>query len=139
MQKISLCLTVLFESPFWIGICELTADEASQICKITFGAEPKDSEVADFLKQNWQLLHFTPPLVTEKTKRKKVNPKRLQRIVRKESQKKHLGTKSQQALKLLHETEKTAKRVKKQKQKALANQLQFAKQQQKKREKHKGH
>ena len=35
-------LTVLFEDPFWVGIFERIDDGKLSVCKVTFGAEPKD-------------------------------------------------------------------------------------------------
>ena len=38
-------LTVLFEAPFWVGIFERIEGNTLSVCKVTFGAEPKDYEV----------------------------------------------------------------------------------------------
>ena len=38
-------LTILFEAPFWIGLYERTYSGKYEVCKITFGSEPKDYEV----------------------------------------------------------------------------------------------
>ena len=35
-------LTILFEAPFWIGLYERTDSGKYEVCKITFGSEPKD-------------------------------------------------------------------------------------------------
>ena len=35
----------LFEAPFWIGLYERTDNGRYEVCKITFGSEPKDYEV----------------------------------------------------------------------------------------------
>ena len=42
-------LTILFEAPFWIGLYERTDNGKYEVCKITFGSEPKDYEVYQFL------------------------------------------------------------------------------------------
>ena len=42
------CLTVLFEEPFWIGLYERRHNGYYEVCKITFGVEPKISEVYNF-------------------------------------------------------------------------------------------
>ena len=44
----------MFEAPFWIGLYERYDDGKYEVCKITFGAEPKDYEVYDFLLKNWK-------------------------------------------------------------------------------------
>ena len=49
-------LTILFEPPFWIGLYERTDNGKYEVCKITFGAEPKDYEVYAFFLKNWNKL-----------------------------------------------------------------------------------
>lgn len=44
-------LTILFEDPFWIGLYERFGEDKYEVCKITFGAEPKDYEIYDFLRK----------------------------------------------------------------------------------------
>ena len=46
-------LTILFEAPFWIGVYERFDEGYYEVCKITFGSEPKDYEVYDFLLKNY--------------------------------------------------------------------------------------
>lgn len=58
-------LTILFEAPFWIGLYERTDNGKYEVCKITFGSEPKDYEVYEFLLKNWHKLKFSPPIQTE--------------------------------------------------------------------------
>ena len=45
-------LTILFEDPFWVGICQRTGGGSCQVCRIVFGGEPKDCEVYGFLLKN---------------------------------------------------------------------------------------
>ena len=42
-------LTVFFEDPFWVGVFERIEDGKLSVCKVTFGAEPKDYEVWDYI------------------------------------------------------------------------------------------
>ena len=42
-------LTILLEAPFWIGLYERADNGKYEVCKITFGSEPKDYEVYEFL------------------------------------------------------------------------------------------
>lgn len=58
-------LTILFEAPFWIGLYERTDNGKYEVCKITFGSEPKDYEVYEFLLKNWHKLKFSPPIQAE--------------------------------------------------------------------------
>jgi hypothetical protein len=39
-------LTILFEAPFWIGLYEREDNGQYEVCKIIFGAEPKDYGVS---------------------------------------------------------------------------------------------
>lgn len=70
--------------------------------------------------------------------RKKLNPKRLQREVKKQIAQNGTGTKSQQALKLQHEQKKQKRRDRFGKALEAKKQFQFELKQQKRKEKHKG-
>ena len=95
-------LTISFEAPFWVGLYEREEEGLYQVCKIPFGAEPKDYEVYAFLQRHWKDLTFSPPLPTGTVPRTRINPKRLQREIRKQLQAPAIGTKAQQALQLQH-------------------------------------
>lgn len=131
-------LTILFESPFWIGLYERVEDDQYKVCKITFGAEPRDYEVYDFLLGNWRILKFSPPVETDKIEPRKINPKRMQREIRSQLEKGGIGTKAQQALKLQHEQSKAERKTKNREQKEAEKERQFALRQEKKKTKHKG-
>ena len=49
MDKVNGKLTVFFEEPFWVGIFE-RIDKLS-VAKVTFGAEPKDYEVQEYIQK----------------------------------------------------------------------------------------
>ena len=53
MDKVSGKLTVFFEESFWVGVFERVLDERLSVCKVTFGAEPKDYEIHDFVLKNY--------------------------------------------------------------------------------------
>ncbi len=127
-------LTILFENPFWIGLYERFDDDKYEVCKITFGAEPKDYEVYDFLLKNWHMLKFSPPVKTEKSIERKINPKRMQREINSRLENKGIGTKAQQALKLQHEQDKIERKTQSREQK----ERQYALRQEKKKAKHRG-
>lgn len=95
-------LTISFEAPFWVGLYEREEEGLYQVCKIPFGAEPKDYEVYAFLQRHWKDLTFSPPLPAGTVPRARINPKRLQREIRKQLQTPAIGTKAQQALQLQH-------------------------------------
>ena len=62
-------LTILFEAPFWIGLYERSDNGKYEVCKITFGAEPKDYEVYEFLLKNWK----GKPKVASSERQKKID------------------------------------------------------------------
>lgn len=82
-------LTILFEAPFWIGLYERTDGGKYEVCKITFGSEPKDYEVYEFLLKNWHKLKFSPPIQAEVSIERKLNPKRMQREIQSQLQDKY--------------------------------------------------
>lgn len=131
-------LTILFENPFWIGLYERIDGDKYEVCKITFGAEPKDYEIYDFLLKNWHKLKFSPPVKTDKVEEHKINPKRMQRKINSQLENKGIGTKAQQALKLQHEQTKIERKTKSREQKEAEKERQFVLRQEKKKAKHRG-
>ena len=130
-------LIVYFEEPFWVGVFERTEDGTLSAAKVTFGAEPKDCEVLEFVQKHYFSLPFSPA-VEAAVREIKRNPKRMQREVKKQVQETGIGTKSQQALKLQQEQSKQARREKGREQRLAEEARQFALKQQKKKEKHRG-
>lgn len=138
MDKVSGRLQVFFVEPFWVGIFERVSDGKLSVCKITFGAEPKDYEVQEFVLRNYYNLRFSPSVVTEKESKERINPKRLQREVRKQVDNVGIGTKSQQALKLQQEQGKIERKARSREQRETEKQFQFELKHQKRKEKHRG-
>ena len=139
MEKIIETLTVLFEDPFWVGICEHTCDGKYEVCKITFGVEPRDYEVYAFFLQNATKLRFSPSMKAEASTEKHISPKRMQRAIHQQIHAGGVGTKAQQALKLQQEQGRQAHVAQSRAQKEAQKELQFKLRQQKQKEKHKGH
>ena len=137
MDKVSGKLTVFFEEPFWVGVFERISDGKLSVCKVTFGAEPKDYEIYDFVLKNYYRLRFSPAVVTA-VKETGHNPKRVQREVRKQVQNNGIGTKSQQALKLQQEQLKIERKIVSREQREAEKQRQFELRKQKRKEKHRG-
>ena len=131
-------LTVFFEDPFWVGVFELIDDGKLSVCKVTFGAEPKDDDVWEFILQNYDRMVFSPAVETE-TKQTADNPKRRLRNVRKQTERSGIGTKSQQALQMQREEMKTERRQISREQRDAEAQRRFDMNQLKKMEKRRGH
>ena len=131
-------LTVYFEEPFWVGVFERIADGKLSVCKVTFGAEPKDYDVLDFVLRHYHDLKFSPAVAAGE-KQTADNPKRRQRNARRQLQNTGIGTKSQQALQLLREQNKIQRKEKRKEERLAEAERRFSLKQQKKKEKRRGH
>ena len=49
MIKISISVTVYYEEPFWTGLFERIVDGKLSVCKVVFGAEPKEYELKEYI------------------------------------------------------------------------------------------
>ncbi len=137
MDKVSGKLTVFFEEPFWVGMFERISDGKLSVCKVTFGAEPKDYEIYNFVLKNYDHLRFSMPVATA-VKETGRNPKRVQREARKQVQNTGVGTKSQQALNLQREQLKTERKTMSREMREAEKERRFELKQQKRKEKHRG-
>ena len=138
MDRVSGKLTIYFEDPFWVGVFERIENRKLSVAKVTFGAEPKDYEVLEFINRNYYHLQFSPAVETV-VKDTKKNPKRAQRDAKKQTLETGIGTKSQQALKLQLEQNKQERKVRSREQRDAESQRLFELKQMKKKEKHRGH
>ena len=138
MDRVSGKLTIYFEDPFWVGVFERIENRKLSVAKVTFGVEPKDYDVLEFINRNYYHLQFSPAVETV-VKDTKKNPKRAQRDAKKQTMETGIGTKSQQALKLQQEQNKLARKERSKKKREEESDRLFEMKQQKKKEKHKGH
>ena len=130
-------LTVYFENPFWVGVFERIENGKLSVCKVTFGAEPKDYEVWEFVLKKYHQLKFSPS-VDVVVKKEATNPKRAQREARKQAATAGIGTKSQKALQMQREENKLERKSASREQREAEKQRQFELKQQKRKEKHRG-
>lgn len=137
----SLCkLTVCFEEPFWIGLIEKEDDGAYSVAKHVFGAEPTTPEVFSFVCDHWNDLRFTHDVQVEVKQSKRINPKRLQRMIEKEMKANvRPGTKAQQTLAEQREMAKEASQALSRERREELKREQFAKRAEKRKQKHRGH
>ena len=137
MEKIAGKLTVFFDNPFWVGVFECVEKNKLSICRVVFGAEPKDYEVYDFILKNYKNLKFGSSLEV-KVKKIKNNPKRLQREVKKQSKQVGIGTKSQLALQKQREEMKLERKKESKQIRELETRRKFELKQEKRKQKHRG-
>ena len=136
METISIGLTVYFEDGFWHGLFEQVYRETYQVCRVTFGQEPKDDEILEIIQTQFTQLSLVQNYIKQHVKIK--NPKRLQRAVKKQVKQK-VSSKSKELLQLQYEERKKISKHQSSVQKQLLKQEKFERKQQKRREKHKGH
>ncbi|EEL84661.1 DUF2992 domain-containing protein [Bacillus cereus] len=101
-------LKIYFDGQFWIGIVEMYENSKLKVCKHTFGSEPKDSEILDFMIP---LLNDTSGVKNsiDKRKNKTINPKRLIRLAAKELKNQGVSNKPYEVLRIELEQKKKVK------------------------------
>ncbi len=135
MQRIA--LTVFFDGQFWVGLFERTDGGRLTVCRVVFGAEPKDQQIHELILRDWGKLRFSPPVEGDQAKALASNPKRRQRQIARSSEK-GIGTKSQQAMKLAQEAGKMARKERSREQREAEEQRKRALHAEKKKAKHRG-
>ncbi len=139
---VSIKATIFFDKYYWVGTFERTDKEGYAIARHVFGQEPKNPEIYEFVLNHYQELNFgSPKAFTLKIKR--VNPKRVQKEVRREMEKlketERPSTFSQNYMREELEKKKLEKKRLSTVEKKAREQDQFVLRQQKKKEKHRGH
>lgn len=132
-------LTVLFEEPFWIGLYEREEAGRYEVSRIVFGAEPKDYEVWELLLDNWSRLKFSPSVEGVRIIERRVNPKRMQRLINRQLENTGVGTKAQQALAAMREEGALARKTLSRERREAEKTRKFELRQDKRKEKQKGH
>ena len=132
-------LTICFEDPFWVGLVEVEEGDVYRVARHVFGPEPTLPEIEAFIRAHWRELRFTADLQVEKKGGKKINPKRMRRIIEKEMARNAThGTKAQQALALQREENKQVRKTRSRAEKEAEETRKYALRQEKKKAKHRG-
>ena len=92
LAMITIKATILLEKSLWVGIFERTDKKGYAVARKIFGGEPSDIELYDFVLNNYQELKFGEPREFQLEIRR-MNPKRLQREVRREVERIKCNTK----------------------------------------------
>ena len=139
MDRSRSSFTVLFQDPFWVGVAERWDGAGYRAAKVTFGAQPTDAEILQWLEHEWHRLRFSPPQRAEETARLgHQNPKRARREAARAVERRGLGTKAQQALSAQREQEGESRRSRGREDRRAAAERKFLLRQEKKREKRRG-
>ena len=139
MEQNDARLTVFFEDPFWVGLYERSGGGAYEVCKITFGAEPRDQEVHALILERWRELRFSPAVPDGGREDRPVNPKRRQRQIQRQLQSPALSTKALRARQQQRAAGPAAPRRRTREEREAQRQRQLALRREKRREKHRGH
>lgn len=133
-------LTVRFEDPFWVGIIEVEDGGSYRVARHVFGAEPTIPEILRFVCDKWRELRFTDGIQIQVEQAKRINPKRLRRMIEKEMRSNaYRGTKAQQALAKQREAAKEASEALSRIRRKEQRRERFAKRTEKRKRKHRGH
>ncbi len=120
-----------------MGVFESVFDGNLSVCKVTFGSEPKDADVYEFVLRNFNRLKFGKTIKTD-VKVKADNPKRRIREAKKQMKSIGVGTKSQQALAAMREQFKTERKIITKEEREAEKERKFQLKQEKRKEKHRG-
>ncbi len=102
-------LSILFESPFWIALLESERDGLLYAARHVFGSEPSSKNVYEFiLSGEYRILveGMTVGLPVDNAKKRPINPKRLQRQIRKEKERSGISNQSREVMRLQQEENK---------------------------------
>ena len=137
-------LTILHDGQFWVGICEHAEDDLYGARRIVFGPhEPTDELVLAFVCEQWGRLEFRMDARSlsddGQASITRVNPKRLQRLVRRTVEQRGVGTKAQQAIREGYEAAKDERKRQGRENRSAEEQRKFDLKQQRRKEKRRGH
>lgn len=138
--ELNVKLTVFFDAPFWVGVVEKADGNQVKACRHVFGSEPKDADVLEFVQT---LMMPLIELVSQSAEAacapiRRVNPKRLARLVAREMQLQGISSQSQEALRLELENRKKERTHRSREQREALKEKKRSIRMQKKKDKHKG-
>jgi hypothetical protein len=101
-------LTILFDAPYWIAVLEVERENILYAARYIFGAEPSDQEVYEFVQRDLLALQtrMTAGVAVTEAQYRHVNPKRVQREIRRQLAQPAISTKAQDAMRLQIEQNK---------------------------------
>lgn len=134
--------TVFLDKHFWVGTFERTDKEGYAVARHIFGGEPSDPEVHEFVLNHYHELKFGEAKEIN-VQIQRMNPKRMQREVRREMEKMKETTRpstlAQDYIREEIEKKKLEKKSFSSAEKQARKDEQFSLKQDKRKEKHRGH
>jgi hypothetical protein len=133
-------LTVFHDGQFFTGVFERESEDGYSAARVVFGQEPSDSEIFEFIRKRFCSLQFSfPSDDSATTQERRINPKRLQKMIRKDLSQQGTSTKAQNAIRTRLEMKKLERKEKSKEERDAEKEKQFLLKQDKKKKKHKGH
>lgn len=132
-------LVVFYDEQFWLAVFEKIESDSMQVLKKIYPTEPKESDLYDFILNQWQGMCFSEEMSIKQKENKTLSYKKQQQKVKKELDNNGISTKSQMAIQLQREQNKKQKRQLSQFEKEQQKRIKFNLKQAKKKEKKKGH
>lgn len=132
--------TVLFEDPFWVGLCERQDEAGYSVARMVFGAEPTPPEVEAMIRQHYQSLKWSRPRPESTLEAgRTVNFKRAQREARAEQAAAPKVSKAHEAMRLELELRKKERKVVTRAEREAEEERKRALRIEKKKARHRGH
>ncbi|MBY7658822.1 YjdF family protein (plasmid) [Lactiplantibacillus plantarum] len=140
MSTIKGSLTIVYEPPFYKAIFERRFGSTYEVSQVNLGpSEPKLTLIYDLVIHHWNKnIFFKQTVCDSSVSKRKINPKRLQRLARKSVQY-GVGTKAQQTLQKQLECQKVTRQHNRRAKKILDQEKRYKLRRVKKIKKHKGH
>ena len=134
-------LTVFFEDPFWVGVCERDEGPVLEVARVVFGAEPSEAEVRELVLRGLRRLRFSAPDAGLPAPRPpaRVSPKRAQRLAAALTRSRGPSTRAQEALRLAQEQRAEERSTHRREQRREEAEQRFALRQAKRKKKRRGH
>jgi hypothetical protein len=131
-------LTVLFESPFWIGVFEREEQHRVSVARVVFGAEPTSPEIVNWIFQHYFRLEFSAVSIAVFHKSRPVNPKRASREAKQATVGLGVSSIAQEAMRLELERRKIKRRTSSKEEREAKAERQFQIRQAKAKARHRG-
>jgi hypothetical protein len=131
--------TVYHDDRFWVGIVERETGDGYSAARIVFGEEPSESELYLFILKRFETLNFSRPSKSTNEPVKRVNPKRLIRMIQENLSTKGASTRSQEAIRQERELRKIERKSLSKQDREEETRRMFELKQQRKKQKKRGH
>ena len=135
-------LTIYFDGQFWVGLLLRKSEKGLYASRHVFGPEPNDGEVCEFINTDLQRLLDTQTVAIDTDKSlalyRRINPKRLQRLVNKERKKQGPTNIAQDALRAQLEVNKKERKVQSKQQRLEDKERKWQMAREKAKERHRG-